>query len=422
MSRAVSSAFEGCPTCGGPVDALRSKYVRVMGARVAAFCSAECLGGVARAALPSVMPVAAVVASTSPSTSTSPSPSTKPVSNDILPVIADHLAAPSAVGPRTRPWRRALWLVAGAGVVSMGVAAWSSMRTTRPTEAGAAEPGNARAAPPQQDIIAPPSPLARAREVLREAQGSRSTVVRLRAAALLAGEGDVPALEILAAITEQGLPLEKLEAAEALAAAGDARGLPLLIATLDSPRRDLRLEAARTLSRLGNPAGARLLSESLGDRERGLSSAEALADLGDKRGVAALEAALASPLPEQRMRAALGLGRTGHARGEPVLRQILADGRYQNGAATALARLGAADVEPKLLEALRFSSLRVEAARALQKLGRRLDTAALAALEADLDLGADPLAQLSAAEALLVLAAPAPPPTPKLPADAQGAR
>lgn len=32
-----------CPTCGKPVDALRSRHVRVHGGKVAAYCSEECL-------------------------------------------------------------------------------------------------------------------------------------------------------------------------------------------------------------------------------------------------------------------------------------------------------------------------------------------------------------------------------------------
>jgi len=426
MSIQGGSARTACPQCGTAIDPLRTRFVRLArgGARVVAYCSAACESGVG-AAVPALAPAPAapptlievpdaplrITREDTPSLgfevaaqrSAEPEPA-------LLPVIADKLAAPTAAGPRSRLWRRAVVLATGAGLVSMALAIWSSMRPTRTTEAAADTAATAPVAlPASVTPPAAPSPVARARALLREALSERAVAIRLQAASLLAPEGDVAARDVLAALAQTGLPFDQLQAAEALAASGDARGVPILQTALKSDRRDLRLEAARALARVGEPSGAQLLADTLGDRERGMGAAEALAALGDRRGVAMLETTLGHPQPEKRMRAALALGRTGHHRAEPVLRQILADGRYQNGAAIALAGLGATDAEPKLIDALRYSALRVEAAHALRKLGRPLDAAVLSALEVDLDTG-DDIARLSAAEAILVLAAAPPNP------------
>ena len=55
--------------------------------------------------------------------------------------------------------------------------------------------------------------------------------------------------------------LQGLEAAEALAQLGDVRGLDHLIATLNNARSGMRMEAAEMLQGLGHPRGLRALQE-----------------------------------------------------------------------------------------------------------------------------------------------------------------
>ena len=54
---------------------------------------------------------------------------------------------------------------------------------------------------------------------------------------------------------------QSLEAAEALAQLGDVRGLDHLIATLNNPSSGLRMEAAEILQQLNHPRGMRALRE-----------------------------------------------------------------------------------------------------------------------------------------------------------------
>ena len=56
--------------------------------------------------------------------------------------------------------------------------------------------------------------------------------------------------------------IQSLEAAEALAQLGDVRGLDHLIATLNNPASGLRMEAAEILQHLEHPRGMRALRES----------------------------------------------------------------------------------------------------------------------------------------------------------------
>ncbi len=55
--------------------------------------------------------------------------------------------------------------------------------------------------------------------------------------------------------------IRALQAAEALAQLGDVRGLDYLIATLDNPASGLRMEAAEILQQLQHPRGLRVLRE-----------------------------------------------------------------------------------------------------------------------------------------------------------------
>src|SRR5207244_486256 len=88
-----------------------------------------------------------------------------------------------------------------------------------------------------------------------------------------------------------------------------------------------------------------------------------------------------------------------------LLEQMVAQPRVELGAATALARLGDPAAEPALTRALRLTALRVDAAVALRKMKAEPDLGVLASALAE----GDPMARVSAAEAVIVLCDPATP-------------
>ncbi len=429
-----------CGTCAKQVDPLRSRYVRVIGTRIAAYCSAECRDGntpaVAFVPTPAPVPVPVPVPAPAPAPApievieiAQPIPvvTAKPSEPATLATdIVDKLSAP-ATGSR---FRKVGWIGGGVVVLSLGTAVWISI-TREETHV-------AVAAPSSQVIVdeqaAMSSPRERALSALASLSSRAARPIRLRAAAVLAQHGDGPAKQVLAELIADGSAVEKIDAAFALALAGDTDAPQLLAELTQAKQRHVRMAAARALAKLGNPAAKTALEDLFFDKTGGWdwSAAESLAQLGDTRAITRLKSGLTDKYAELRMRSALALGMRGDAAAEPALRNVLSDGRYQLGAAVALVRLGAKDVEPQLIDGLRYTAVRGEAARALRSLGRSADgkwdagRVAIAQLESDLMAG-DAHARLSAAEALLALTAKeapvyAPPIAPVAPAPVERAR
>ncbi len=212
------------------------------------------------------------------------------------------------------------------------------------------------------EVSADPSPrlrlaallaLARVRDPLALAElataleQESSEIRKLEIARALAQAGDAhaaAATEVLVAGLRSNRRDVRLEAARSLALLGDARGADRLREALDVAQ--LRLGAAEHLALLGDAQGFATLKD-------------ALAGKGD-----------AAKSNEIRMRAAVALARAGDASGRELLGEMVADPRLDIGAEDALARLGDRSAVPALQRALGLSALRVQAAIDL----RRLDT------------------------------------------------
>jgi HEAT repeat protein len=178
----------------------------------------------------------------------------------------------------------------------------------------------------------------------------------------------------------------------------DPDAVALLRARLDSRRREERAYAARALALHGDGAGSRGLASLLSSPNTRLGAAEALAAVGDERGLALLRRGLSSRDAETRARAATALGRAGDISAADELRRVLAEGRFEVGAAIALANLGDERARPALLALLEHSALRVEAAEALARLGGAAPELLRDALDRE-----SPPGQVQAALAILIL-------------------
>ncbi|MBT8496371.1 MAG: hypothetical protein KJO07_25215, partial [Deltaproteobacteria bacterium] len=342
----------------------------------------------------------------SPSTSETARP--EPVA--ALPTQSD--ADEPALATRTRPRKRRGLVVAGAAAIfcgGMAIAIIEAVSPSAPREASAAAerapaPAAATVETPAEVVVEKPSLAqlrARAYEVLAAHLQSPSRRVRRIAALALARVDDQRATDVLQALLgSETSELRKIEIALALAESGDDQARQVLRDGLRSKRRDARLDAATALARLGDDTGRRYLRAMLSIRTHKLGAAAVLAELDDERGLDVLRKALGKrSSPAARMRAAVALGRAGQADAHEVLGEILADGRYQVGAAEALARLGDRRSVPTLVRQLGHSSVRVEAALALRELGVEVELEPLAAA---LRSG-DEVAAVSAAEAVLIL-------------------
>jgi HEAT repeat protein len=240
---------------------------------------------------------------------------------------------------------------------------------------------------------------------LRALEKSTSPRVRRLAAQALARTAEPAALELLRTmLRDEPSQLSKIQIAYALGRAGDAQAVTDLRAMLTAERRDVRLDAARSLVQLGDDSGARALRAMLDIDTHRIGAAGLLARLGDQEGLEVLRAEATSKQAsaEARMRAAVALGRAGDASVRPQLVEILADRRYNVGAADALAALG----DPAAVEALdaqlALSAVRVPAALWLRRMKKQVNLQPLAlAIESG-----DEASRVSAAEALLVLTGP----------------
>jgi HEAT repeat protein len=441
-----------CPSCGQALDPLRAPVARIVGGKVLAYCSAECAAGGASVAVPrSYVEIETVVADVGGSAqlpavparpdSAAPIPAPREVDLTPQPIATDGALAPMEL-PRRSRWR--WWLAAAllgalgalGGALASGrraapaapreavraaaqpvVEAPSPGRAAAPPVVEAPSPGRAAAlgaatlAPAAAPLVAAPvdraALLREARATLAASLADPSPRVRLLAATALARSHEPAALSALAAaLAEDPSEIRRLEVGQALARAGDARGTEYLVGALKSSRRDVRLEAARALALLGDDRGKDRLREALDAVQLRLGAAENLAALGDAKAVAVLKEALAGKEAEPRLRAAVALGRAGDASGKDVLIGLVNEGRLEIGAEDALARLGDHAAIPALERALGLGAVRVQAAVDLRRLGVEPDLAVLDRALA----GSDVVGKISAAEALLVLLLPEPPP------------
>jgi HEAT repeat protein len=246
--------------------------------------------------------------------------------------------------------------------------------------------------------------LAAAARELGSLAKSTSPRVRRLAAQALARTGDPAALELLRQLlAEEQSQLGRIQIAYALARAGDTRARDTLRGLLSAERRDVRLDAARSLIQLGDDSGRKALRAMLSVASHKTGAAGLLARLKDDEGLKILRTQLAAKdAPESVMRAAVALGRAGDASVRERLHEILADRRYNVGAADALAALGDPACVEALTQQLRLSALRVQAALWLRRLEQTVD---LEPLVVALESG-DDAARVSAAEALLILTGP----------------
>jgi HEAT repeat protein len=431
-----------CPTCNKDVDPLRAPSARVIGGRVVAFCSAACAaegaaagataakaragaadppaGGSAASSLAQIKQTGRVVRQDEPSEvgRARPLKITSPIDNDD--VVEEHVVPrrartePPTPPPGRRRGRRGLVLMF-AGAIVIGGMAIAIVQAVSPSS-----PGPARAVPDssraeKRTDAAKPEPVdhtAVARRVLTELLDGESDRVRRLAAVALARTGDPDAITALAALlAAETSDITRLDIAYALGRAGDARGFAALTAATKSTRRDVRADAARMLVLLGDPggAGAKVLGSFIEIRTHRLGAAEALARIADPKAIAALQAIHAdeTAAADDRIRAAIALGRAGRPEVAAELRGLLGDGRFNAFAAAALAELGDASAREVLVKQLGVPSLRVGSAVALRRLEPKLDPEPLVrelatALAADKDV-----ARVTAAEAMLVLTGPA---------------
>ena len=396
-----------CPTCQRTIDLVRAPVVRVVGARVIGYCSTACADGVATAtaAEPARAP-------TVPVRSTDRIERAEPVGAPVAPPARPETS--SAV-TATRRRRRQVVALCGATIAGgMAIAIVEAVSPATPTRVDAARTAPAPALAPEPEVLTRAGLEQRAVAELRSLLASPSPRVKRIAATALARTRDAEALAALAeALAAEGSEIARLDIAYALGRGGDPRGVAALTkAVTASSRRDVKADAARLLLQLGDTGGVELLHDYLRGSANRLGAAEVLATSGDAKGIAALREVRAdsSSTPDERLRAAVALGRAGVSDVPGLaedLRAALDDGRYNVGAASALARLGDPAAVPALEAQLAVPSLRVGAAVSLRRLRPDLDaTPLLPALAAALGADRD-VATVSAAEAILVLTGPA---------------
>jgi HEAT repeat protein len=394
-----------CPTCQRPIDPVRASVVRVHGARVVGYCSTACADAASGIARADVATAAGPVVDAR-------APDAPVVDSGGVAVRAD---APSATDHRRRRRNQVVALCGATIAGGMAIAIVEAVSPSAPTRVDAAIATASRAAPAPAEAVTAAGLEHKATAALRARLTSPSPRIRRIAATALARTRDPAALAALGdALAEESSEIARLDIAYALGRGGDPRGVAALgRAVAASSRRDVKADAARLLLQLGDTGGVALLKQIGGMSQHKLAVAEILAAAGDAEGLATLAEVRADSgsTPDERLRAAVALGRAGAGQDAPgvrdELRAALDDGRYNVGAAAALARLGDASAWPALEAQLAVPSLRVGAAIQLRRLRPDLDAVPLLpALAAALDADGD-VAAVSAAEALLILLGPA---------------
>lgn len=195
--------------------------------------------------------------------------------------------------------------------------------------------------------------------------------------------------------------LSRIDIAYGMALGGESKGRDYLVNELKNKRRDVRIDAARRLAELGDDAGRKTLVQMLSVRSHRLGAASVLAMLDDAEGLAVLSKTLndKGETDENRMRAAVGLGRAGDQSARELLLEILHEGRYVVDAAGALAALGDKEAVPALERQLELSAMRVAAAESLRAMGAEVDLTIIATAMTS----ANEDGRIAAAEAILIL-------------------
>jgi len=232
-------------------------------------------------------------------------------------------------------------------------------------------------------VETPPVEDARTRAVntLRHwLEAKDSPRIQRLAAAALSRTKDQQAIERLARAL-QGDNLEdagRHEVAYALARAGDKRGLAAMTAALNAPRRDDKLFVGRLLVQLGDTRAIGALAPYLGLPQHRLGAAEWLARLNEARAIKALEQIRADDKAsaDDKARAVIALVHSGKTGLDAELHALLEDPRFNVFAAEILAIKHDAAARPVLVKQLEVTSLRVGAARALRALEPQRDYAA----------------------------------------------
>lgn len=396
-----------CPTCDKPIDAL-SSVARVRGTRVVTFCSEQC-------------------ADRPETVEPEPEQPEQPEPEKVVPIVvrrpapepiaeAEPVRASEMVLRPHRNGRRHLIAISAAVLLGgMVIAIIGAVSPSSPSNVDAKEspPEPVRAAAPEDEIEQPPAEqpldpqqlLETATDHLRELLDSNSPRIQRIAAMALSRANDTEALDRLDTMLEnEPSALGRVQISYVLARSGRETGRKVLLESLGHPRRDVRLDAAGALVRLGDDSGRRQLRSNLSVFTHKISVAEVLARIGDERGIALLRATLDNKRAseENKMRAAVALGRAGDESVRDQLYAIMKDGRFQVGAADALATLGDDSAVGALTEQLKTVSMRVSAALALRRLGAEVELDLLAAsLETANDVG-----KVSAAEAIMILVGP----------------
>lgn len=253
--------------------------------------------------------------------------------------------------------------------------------------------------------LSPDALHATAMATLRELMASPSTRVQRIAAMALSRARDPDALALIRRMLDQETEeLPRIELAYVLARSGDVDARKVLRRRLKHKLRDVRVDAARALVELGDDTGIEVLEQVLDLGSHKLGAAGLLARMGNGRGMAALRAELddSTSSEETRIRAAVALGRAGDAGMRERLVAMLEDPRYHVGAADALAALGDRAAIPALERQLALPSLCVRAALGLRRMDASVDPGIL--LHA-LATGSDPV-RVGAAEAIMILTGP----------------
>ena len=416
-----------CPTCGNPLDPRRAPVAKVIGGKVVTFCSAACAAG---ASGPVPVPVSVPASSDPPRRARSFTGGGSAVQEPparLQPALIVDEEPERAPDLRRRRNRRILWMTAAllAGGAALVVIEAVSPSSPGPVSAGGDGASNGTAArdvpaeappdgPPQLDVRDPDAVRAFATgelaALVAAAPEGRVPRIAREAARALSRTGDQASLDLLArALADEDSEIAQVEVAYALARGGDARGTKALVAVLRSSRRDVRADAARALVQLGDKRGVPALENLLGLSQFRLGAAEALAPLGVKRAIEVLEGVRSDEKAsrEDKLRALVALGRAGKPAVAADLRALLGNRQFNVGAAEALARLHDPAARPVLGEQLSVQSLQVGAALGLRRLDSSLDPAPyLPGLVAAMNSGKD-TAKVSAAEAILVLTGPA---------------
>lgn len=337
--------------------------------------------------------------------------------------VATEPAVPPRIDNATPAGSRRRWLGIGAAVLAVVIGGLVATRACKATprqqpQAGVSSgSGSALGGVTEAPLtIAPVAPVdvaavkLRATDLLSGYLTADSPRIRRLAASALARTEEPRAIEALAKLLDvETTPSTQIELAYALARGNDPRGRERLLLGAKSDEREVRVDAGRRLLQLGDQAGVAVMTRYLDVADRRLAAAEALAGVGDKGGIAVLAAIRTDPQADADSvrRATIALGRAGQADVAPALRELLIDFHFRNAAAAALAVLHDAQARPVLAEQLRLEALCVEGAIALRRLESTLDPAPLLpALVEIMDADKD-VAQIAAAEAVLILTGPA---------------